>query len=138
MQVKLDVSGPSALSYTWISSYMPEQHREFYAQNLPFVPITTLDADGRPWSSIVASATGKRGFIKSPGETRLRINVRMWEGDPLINNLKLVGHENVLLAGLGIDFSNRRRNKFAGHVTSVQYVGPLDARIDVEVNQALG
>lgn len=136
---KLDLSGVMAQSYTWITCYMPDQHRLFYAHNLPFVPITSLGADGRPWTSVIAGSSGERGFMQSPKETQLTIDFKMWEGDPLVENLKLFDTgKNTLIAGIGVDFSNRRRNKFAGHITSMRYGSPWDVHLDVDVNQAIG
>ena len=136
---KLNLSESMATAFNLVQSYMPDQHRIFHSHNLPFVPITTLDAEGRPWSSIIAGASGKPGFIQSPKENLLTMDVKMWYGDPLIENFKRFGKaEKTLIAGIGIDFSNRRRNKFAGHITKMTYDDDLHVHLDVEVNQAIG
>ena len=46
-----------------IRDFLPDQHREFYAE-LPFVLVGTVDGRGRPWTSLV---TGRVGFMTTPG-----------------------------------------------------------------------
>ena len=79
-----------AVSDAWarVGSFMPEQHRLFHTSNLPFIPMTTLDAEGRPWASIVAGPTGDIGFVNSPDPRTLVINARLWDGDPLLDTAK--------------------------------------------------
>ncbi|KAG1767136.1 hypothetical protein EDD22DRAFT_773450, partial [Suillus occidentalis] len=48
-----------------IEGEMPEQHRNFYSKCLPFIPVTTLDSMGRPWSSILADLSGEIGRASS-------------------------------------------------------------------------
>ena len=130
-------------AYTLIDGEMPEQHRTFHTTRLPFIPITTLDNEGRPWTSIAAGASGELGFATSPHYTKLLMNTRLIHGDPLEENVKLFGsgngngREKMLIAGIGIEFSTRRRNKFAGHVTAVLQDGEKLA-IELEVTQASG
>jgi predicted pyridoxine 5'-phosphate oxidase superfamily flavin-nucleotide-binding protein len=52
-----------AVSQSWkqIEGEMPEQHQNFYSKCLPFIPVTTLDSMGRPWSSILAGLSGEIG-----------------------------------------------------------------------------
>lgn len=136
---RLNYTGPMAMAYTWIQDSMPEQHRVFHSKNLPFVPLTTLDNDGRPWSCIAAGKDGKPGFISSPNESELDLDVKSWPGDPLLDNLdQIPSHGKALIAGIGIEFSTRRRNKFAGSVFEVQKTGYLSRRIRLRVNQAIG
>lgn len=42
--------------------FMPDQHREFYAQ-LPFVVLGSVDPHGNPWATL---RTGQPGFMQSP------------------------------------------------------------------------
>lgn len=137
VQKKLGVDGPMRQAYTWIDAEMPEQHREFHTTRLPFLPVTTLDESGRPWSSILAGPTGDIGFISSPSYTDLRMNIKAWEGDPFLKNVEGLGSKKVLVAGIGIELSTRRRNKLAGHITGFERKGDT-ARVDVRVNQAIG
>lgn len=136
--------GPSTRAYTWIGGEMPEQHRIFYTKNLPFLPLTTLDARGRPWASFAVSADrpGERGFAKSPSETELMLRLTAPVGDPLIENLDLLNGSdmgvNVLVAGLGIELETRRRNKLAGRAVRVDKIGERARQVSLSVNQAIG
>jgi predicted pyridoxine 5'-phosphate oxidase superfamily flavin-nucleotide-binding protein len=83
-----------------IRDFMPEQHRRFF-EALPFVLAATLDDDGAPRASVLH---GTPGFIGSPDPATLEIACA-----------------SALVAGrpaglLGLDFSNRRRNRANGVV----------------------
>ena len=138
IQKKLGYEGPMAMAFTWIEAEMPEQHRTFHTTRLPFIPVTTLDAEGRPWSCILAGSSGEPGFVSSPREDRLDMDVRVWEGDPFKDNINLFEREEkLLIAGIGIEFSTRRRNKFAGYITDVRKHGDT-YQFKTTVNQAIG
>src|SRR3954469_4917875 len=62
-----------------IRDFMPDQHREFFAQ-LPFLVIGSVDADGLPWAALLP---GKPGFARSPDPRRLVIKAQPIDGDPL-------------------------------------------------------
>ncbi|KAJ5898770.1 hypothetical protein N7495_003514 [Penicillium taxi] len=146
IQRKLGFDKAVTNSWSHIRDFMPDQHRLFYTSNLPFIPITTLDEEGRPWASIVAGTAGELGFVKSPDSRTLSIHTRLWEGDPFLNTAKAwidQGHQKVLserflTAGIGIELSTRRRNKFAGPIRSVQRLTDSDYQINVEVIEAMG
>ncbi|KAA1474670.1 hypothetical protein DENSPDRAFT_860449 [Dentipellis sp. KUC8613] len=147
IQSKLDYSGTMSMAWTWISEDMPEQHRVFYNRNLPFLPLTTLDAEGRPWGSIIAGKQGKPGFIRSPMETTLDIDLRTWVGDPWEENVEAWKAEGgkradprFLVAGIGVELSTRRRNKLAGWATNIRQVGEdtNDYNVRLRVNEAIG
>ena len=130
-----------------IGSSLPEQHRNFHTSNLHFLPITTIDENGRPWASVVAGSTGNIGFVKCPDSQTLTISAGMWEGDPLLDTLEAwlnpshrlnTGPERFLVAGVGIDFATRRRNKFAGLIQSVSSTTRLEYLFDLHVTEALG
>jgi hypothetical protein len=133
-----------------VENAMREQHRIFHTSNLPFIPLTTLDAQGRPWASIVAGATGEIGFVQSPDAQTLIVNARLWNGEPLLDTVRAwptavdgetVNLERFLIAGLGIEFPTRRRNKFAGRIRGVEGSRDpkgLEYQFDLEVTQALG
>jgi hypothetical protein len=130
---------PSEL-FNYLSDYLPQQHSEFHSTRLPFLPVVTLDEEGRPWGSILTAKTGQTGFIHSPGYSRqtLIIEADLWNGDPLQNTKSLCGDmESRLIAGIGVELSTRRRNKFAGSVVKFQRSGNA-IRLELEVNQALG
>lgn len=66
-----------------IRDYMPDQHREFFAQ-LPFLLAGTLDAQGQPWASVLA---GPPGFVASPDPQQLVIRAHPLPHDPLAASL---------------------------------------------------
>jgi ferredoxin-NADP reductase/predicted pyridoxine 5'-phosphate oxidase superfamily flavin-nucleotide-binding protein len=89
---------------------LPDQHRAFYAA-LPLLALGTVDAQGRPWASLVAGAPG---FVAAPDPRRLRIHAAPFPGDPLAENLS----PGAPVGGLGLQFETRRRNRFAARVES--------------------
>ena len=99
------------------------QHQHFFS-NLSYFALSSLDEDGRPWASIVA---GGKGFMRALDGKHLAFISDLQCGDPLPHNLTLglivksPPLENNMeqarpVAGLGIDFSNRKRTKVAGFV----------------------
>ena len=144
IQRKLGFDGPMSQAWTWISGDMPEQHRIFHTRNLPFIPLTTLDPRGRPWPSILASKDGRPGFVCSPDDQSLVVECRSWDGDPLVENLGAWLHADAKqkdrynVAGIGIEFGTRRRNKFAGFVREAARRGELEFELKLTVNQAIG
>jgi predicted pyridoxine 5'-phosphate oxidase superfamily flavin-nucleotide-binding protein len=142
MQGKLNFGGEISMSWTMISSGMDAQHQEFHSTRLPFIPITTLDEVGRPWGSIFAGPGGETGFVKSPDHYTLVMDIDLWDGDPFMRNHKLwkrgQDQKKTLLAGIGIEFPTRRRNKFAGWITDIVVAQGRRFKIGVNVNQALG
>jgi hypothetical protein len=82
-----------------------------FFSNLRYFVLATMDSFGRPWASLV---TGEQGFIRAVSQNHLAMVTELSEGDPLLENLSrgyVVSEERRLIAGLGIDFTNRRRNK---------------------------
>lgn len=122
--------------YLWVDDALSPQHRIFHTRNVPFVPITTLDENGRPWGSIL-SESGKPGFISSPDDATLVLNFEVGEGDPIVNNIGDLVEGRSLIAGLGIEFPTRRRNKFAGKILDTKRVNS-SVELKLNVNQALG
>lgn len=124
--------------YMHISGDLPGEHAQFHTTRLPFLPVTTLDEEGRPWGSILAGKTGKPGFIQAPKYSLLSIAAELWDGEPLLENFTLFERdEPMLIAGIGIEFPTRRRNKFAGVITRLT---KEDYRLQLElrVNEAIG
>ena len=83
----------------------------FLFSNLRYFVLGTMDSLGRPWASLV---TGEQGFIRAVSQSYLAMVTELSEGDPLLENLSrgyTVAEGSRLIAGLGIDFTNRRRNK---------------------------
>jgi predicted pyridoxine 5'-phosphate oxidase superfamily flavin-nucleotide-binding protein len=108
-----------------IRTFMPEQHRTFFAQ-LPFVVVGSMDAQGQPWASIL---TNPPGFISSPDARHLLIRARPAVADPLHETLAT----GVPVALLGIEQPTRRRNRMNGIVERIDYDGLL-----VGVQQSFG
>ena len=130
---------PERVPIAAIVNTLPDQHRIFHSTRLHYVPVTTLDDEGRPWASILCSSQGTPGFIHSPSNTALHIHARVWAGDPISFTLShLDGRENNLLAsGLGLEPSTRRRNKFSGQVLHASF-DDNDLTLELSVTHALG
>lgn len=129
---------PERVAITAIVDRLPEQHRIFHTTRLHFLPVTTLDQQGRPWASILCSNDGTPGFISSPTDALLMVKARLWPGDPIIQNCSVQLHDRKpLFSGIGLEVSTRRRNKFAGRISSVTF-RDLDVEFSFAVTQALG
>ena len=98
-----------------IRDYMPEQHREFYKE-LPYVFVSHIDKEGDSWASIL---TGEQGFLNSPNARTLKVNVLPLPADPLNKSLK----SGLSLGVLGINLSNRRRNRLSTTIDAVSKNG---------------
>ncbi|HSV52446.1 MAG TPA: pyridoxamine 5'-phosphate oxidase family protein [Burkholderiaceae bacterium] len=108
-----------------IRSYMPEQHRQFFAQ-LPFLIAGTVDTASQPWASVLA---GPAGFISSPDPQQLAVQALPLAQDPLAQALK----PGAGIGLLGIEPHTRRRNRMNG------VVGQRDAQgFSVQVRQSFG
>jgi uncharacterized protein len=94
-----------------IRDYLPEQHRQFFAQ-LPYLLVGTVDGAGFPWASIVV---GPPGFLSSPDANTLQVMAPPLFGDPLGNILS----SGIDIGLLGIELHTRRRNRLNGVVTNV-------------------
>ncbi|MGJ3702067.1 pyridoxamine 5'-phosphate oxidase family protein [Variovorax sp. AFSI2.2] len=114
-----------ALGPRVIRDYMPDQHREFFAQ-LPFLVVGSLDASLQPWASVLAAPAG---FVHSPDATHLRIDALPAAGDPLAGQLA----QGASLGLLGIEPHTRRRNRMNGTVELLDAAGFM-----VEVQQSFG
>ncbi len=108
-----------------IRDFMPDQHRDFYAQ-LPFVFVAHADQQGWPWASILFN---QPGFITSTDNKHLQINATPVTGDPLNESL-ITGNR---LGLLGIELESRRRNRLS---TSISHAS--DKGVELAVNQAFG
>lgn len=109
----LSVAGPRV-----IRSYMPEQHRTFFAQ-LPWLVVGALDAHGQPWAHALA---GPPGFVQSPDPRQLGVCSPLdglAAGDPV--------------GLLGIEPHTRRRNRVNGVVAQADGRG-----FSVQVSQSFG
>ena len=107
-----------------IRDYMPDQHREFYAQ-LPFVVLGSVDGTGDPWATFLE---GRPGFIVSPTPTTLDIAVRADPSDPAASAIG----EGSPIGLLGIEMHTRRRNRMNGVVSTTA------AGLHIDVDQSFG
>jgi predicted pyridoxine 5'-phosphate oxidase superfamily flavin-nucleotide-binding protein len=115
----------AAIGEQVIRTFMPEQHRTFFAQ-LPFVMVGSMDAKGQPWASIL---TNPPGFISSPDARHLLIRARPAVADPLHETLAT----RAPIALVGIEQPTRRRNRMNGIVERIDDDGLL-----VGVQQSFG
>lgn len=111
---------------------------ESFLRQLRLMPLTTLDAEGRPWVSLLTSPDGEAGFISSLcGEGQeeagmLRFRTYLPAGTPLRQHVKSGKRlkvdpasqgqdpERMLAAGVGVLLHNRRRNKYDGWIASAE------------------
>ncbi|KAG8214287.1 hypothetical protein J3R82DRAFT_7426 [Butyriboletus roseoflavus] len=137
IQDKMGYAGVMSQAWTWIEPEMPEEHQTFYTSRLPFIPVTTIDDRHRPWSSILAGPDGQPGFATSRHLGELTLSAHVWEGDPFPQNVVAAIGSPALIAGIGVEFSTRRRNKFAGYIETLEDDGPM-LRVRSVVNEAIG
>ena len=141
LQSALNLAEHVRFDYTLVRDHMPNQHRIFHTSNYAFVPLTSLDSEGRPWVSLLSSKAGTTGFITGPSEVELRIDADVWEGDPITRNISDFKNPFLeggpLVAGLGIEWATRRRNKFAGALYEAKLTGS-HLYLGLRVTQTLG
>jgi ferredoxin-NADP reductase/predicted pyridoxine 5'-phosphate oxidase superfamily flavin-nucleotide-binding protein len=92
-----------------IRDYMPDQHREFFAQ-LPFVVLGSVDAQGDVWATLRANAPG---FMRSPEPKSLSVNLARDPGDPADQGFD----DGAAIGLLGIELHTRRRNRMNGTIS---------------------
>lgn len=88
--------------------YMPDQHREFYAQ-LPFVVLGAVDPQGDVWATLRA---GKPGFMHSPVPRVLHVDLPRDPDDPADAGMD----DGDGIGMLGIELHTRRRNRLNGNI----------------------
>ncbi len=98
-----------------LRDFMPDQHRQFFAQ-LPQLVVGTVDAGGRPWASMLV---GEPGFAASQDPHHLTVATWPVAGDPAADNLI----DGADIGVLGIEFHTRRRNRMNGKVTAPDGTG---------------
>lgn len=104
----------------FIRDYLPEQHRDFYTE-LPFFVVAGGDADGQTWVTLIE---GPEGFVTSPDPRRILLDTEVDETDPLAAAFQ----RGTDIGILGIELSNRRRNRFSGHVRTTPEGYAIDVR----------
>ena len=105
--------------------FLPADHRWFLAQ-LPLLAVGSVDADGRPWASLLSGAPG---FATSPDPQTLRIPAVAPAGDPLRETIVPGAPVGVL----GIDFAMGARIRINGRVTETDESG-----FSLAVDQSFG
>lgn len=108
-----------------VRDYMPDQHRDFYAQ-LPFIVLGSVDAEGHAWATFLE---GRPGFMSSPTPTSLDIAARPDATDPAGRGMI----EGAPVGLLGIEMHTRRRNRMNGVLES-----GVDNGLRVDVDQSFG
>ncbi len=127
VQARLQALAPQILR-----EFMPDQHRELFGK-LPTLVLGALDAEGRPWATMLA---GRPGFVSTPDERHMRIELPAAAatvaaaGDPVLASLQAGSPVGVL----GLEPQTRRRNRMNGVVESLAPAGPLT----IAVRQSFG
>ncbi|VVO07957.1 pyridoxamine 5'-phosphate oxidase family protein [Pseudomonas fluorescens] len=106
-----------------IRTEMPDQHRTFY-QQLPFMLYGAVDADGKPWVSIIE---GEPGFAYSPEPGVLHFRSLPSADDPAQLS------DGAAIGLLGIELHTRRRNRINGRINTLSASG-----FGVTVEQSFG
>jgi predicted pyridoxine 5'-phosphate oxidase superfamily flavin-nucleotide-binding protein len=110
---------------TGIRPFMPGQHREFFSL-LAYLFIGGADEEGWPVASVL---WGSPGFVTSPDPTTLRIGALPASDDPLAQGVR----REAQIGLLGLDLSNRRRNRANGRIVGMDRDG-----ITVGISQSFG
>ncbi len=100
---RMAVSGPRG-----IRNFMPEQHRQFFAQ-LPFLVFGSVDAAGDAWATLLS---GEPGFAHAPDPKQLDIGCALSPDDPATPGFA----DGSAVGMLGIELHTRRRNRLNGRV----------------------
>ena len=126
---------------SYIKSDMPQQHADFFS-GLSYLPIATLDGHGRPWASLLVTSSGDDPTlgIKISGRNKMEVIAETNAFDPFVrafNQTSSIDGKR-LFAGVGVDFTNRRRNKIAGHIdlASIDEAGKIS--LSLSSDQHLG
>lgn len=123
VKVNADGLGP-------LKPQMTERHQAFF-RDLTFVVVGALDRAGNPWASVAtgASGFGAAGFIASPDPQTLTARTCFSPADALGRAIAA----DIKLALLGIDFTEKRRNRVNGRITATHSEG-----FTIHVEQAYG
>lgn len=114
-----------AIGQKVIRRYMPEQHREFYAQ-LPFALFGVVDPQDRPWATLLAAHSG---FLHTPTQTNLQVHTHPTSQDPAYSGFR----EGFGVGMLGIELHTRRRNRMNGYISQLSEYG-----FEIQVEQTMG
>ncbi|MBX9814931.1 MAG: hypothetical protein A4S12_12665 [Proteobacteria bacterium SG_bin5] len=108
VQERLGTRAAVADAIRFVRPFMPDQHRDFFAQ-LPFIVIGSVDPAGDAWAGM---RFGEPGFAASPAPDQLVIAGAPVPGDPIEPGIA-PGREIGLL---GIQPHSHRRNRLNGRV----------------------
>lgn len=107
-----------------VRDFMPDQHRDFYAQ-LPFIVLGSVDARGDAWATFLE---GRPGFMSSPTRTTLNLATRAHPADPAAEGMR----DGAPVGLLGMEMHTRRRNRMNG------FLSHTDAGLHIDVDQSFG
>jgi hypothetical protein len=120
MRAKIDV-----MTQHMMRDYMPDEHRAFF-EGLEYIFLGTVDQNDMPHASIV---TGQVGFATTPDPKRLVVQTGPRDGLPAFDGLAIGQPVGVL----GLDLSNRRRNRMHGQISALD-----NSSITIAVIQSYG
>lgn len=104
---------------------MPQQHRLFF-QGLETFYLSVLDESGYPVAGVIHASTG---LLATPDEGHLTLLRDAVASLPYLPELR----PGMAMGGLGIDLSNRRRNRVNGAIVSL-----TDEHIHLQVQESFG
>lgn len=108
-----------------VRDHMPQQHQLFY-EGLSYVFLGASDEDGAPWASVFV---GRPGFMGARGDKLLEVSSKPGMHDPIAGALK----PNAPVGILGLDLSNRRRNRASAQIERVSADGLI-----LSISQTIG
>ncbi|WP_275285724.1 pyridoxamine 5'-phosphate oxidase family protein [Halomonas elongata] len=109
----------------FVRSEMPQQHRDFF-ESLPMLFLGLLDSAGRPWCVPVF---GPPGYSTSPSPDTLAL-----QRVPILSDeLNLEWGPGASVGIVGVNLSNRRRNRLNGRVRQAS-----DDAMTIAVDQSFG
>ncbi|WP_415401754.1 pyridoxamine 5'-phosphate oxidase family protein [Tateyamaria sp. SN3-11] len=120
MRERIDV-----MSRHMMRDFMPDEHRTFF-KDLEYIFLGTVEGAGLPHATIL---TGSAGFIDSPDPQTLTIQTGDRRGKAALGALRLDAPVGVL----GLDLSNRRRNRMHGRVAAMD-----ETSLTIRVVQSYG
>lgn len=132
VQVRVKVPGRETLGRKNIRDHMTDQHRRFFEQQ-SLIFLAAQDRQQRPWASLIV---GRPGFINTPSENEMRISGWPLAGEGILDGLT----DSAAVGLLGLDFSNRRRNRMNGRISKLQRDGNSQqlTEMTIAVDQAFG
>lgn len=119
------------LSRILMKDHLIPQHRDFFA-GLEYLFLSAVDTTGRLRAVMVS---GTQGFLSTPNEKTLRLDALSSDALTHLGDLAHVGDfaPDTKVGVIGIDLSNRRRNRMHGKIADVQ-----NTHIDIHVTQSYG